>query len=227
MAAHGSLLHSAAQHNSSTHIAGSEVLPVRPRASDRTDGARWRRCVRRAALVLQGRRVMYPALDRPPARVASSRSTIATRSGGALSPHSTSGGMPSRRAASAITGRSMFSAWARPSSRVYVGGRSSRESSAGRRKVPSRPGSQASRSAAGAIADLTFSRLESLKDARADLSTTPATSRRFGASRTFQTYSARAWLGWRSANSSPSISAPGSNPSRPRSFRPNSTVMTT
>jgi len=89
----------------------------------------------------------------------------------------------------------MCRAWASPSSRVYVGGRSSSESSPGRWKASSRPGSQASRSAASPIADKTASWLESLNDWSTDVSTTPATSRRFGASRTFQTYSERAWLG--------------------------------
>jgi hypothetical protein len=69
--------------------------------------------------------------------------------------------------------------------------------------------------------------VESLNDARTDRSTTPATSRRFGASSAFQTYSDLAWPGWPSANSSPSIRAWGSNPSTPRSFRPNSAVITT
>src|SRR5262249_12604140 len=51
---------------------------------------------------------------------ASSRSTISTRSGWALSAHSTSAGTPRRRAARPTTGWSMPSAWASPSSRAYV-----------------------------------------------------------------------------------------------------------
>jgi catechol 2,3-dioxygenase-like lactoylglutathione lyase family enzyme len=50
--------------------------------------------------------------------LASSRSTSATRSGFSLSPHSTSAGMPSWRAASLTTGRSMPRAWASASSRA-------------------------------------------------------------------------------------------------------------
>ena len=73
-----------------------------------------------------------------------------------------------------------------------MGGRSSIDSSPGRPNVPSGPGSQASRSAASAITDRAFSGLELSKDASTDRSTTPATSRRFGASSTFQTYSDRA-----------------------------------
>jgi hypothetical protein len=78
-----------------------------------------------------------------------------------------------------------------------------------------------------AIADVTRSWLTSENDGSTDRSTTPATSRRFGASRTFQANSERAWPGCLSAKSRPSISAAGSKPSRPRSFRPNSSVTST
>ena len=251
------------------------MLPVRSRASDRADGARWRRCVRRPPLVLQGRQVMYPALDidapgypppRPrlrahpsqpntsqPNRASRTRASASVVSGRpdrrSIRPPSWSPApaRPSRpgpggrsgpigppagcRAAGrprATTGRSMCSAWASPSSRAYVGGRSSRESSAGRRKVPSRPGSQASRSAASGDGrpDVLLAGVAERRQHRPSPPPRPRAGGS-GASRTFQTYSERAWPGWRSAKSRPSISASGSKPSRPRSFRPKSTVMTT
>ena len=125
--------------------------------------------------------------------------------------------MPSLRLACDTTGWLMPSAWASPSSRANVGGRSSSDRSAGWWKFPSGPGSQASPAAARPIEDWTCSVRESANCSRTDFSTTPPTSRQFGASSTFHTYSARACPGWRSANSRPSIRASGSNPSTPRS----------
>ena len=118
-------------------------------------------------------------------------------------------------------------AWASCSSRAKAGGSSSTEISAGCRNVPSGCGSQAASWAATPIADRTVSRLASANDISTESSTTPAISGRFGLSRLFHTYSARAWPGCRSANSRPSSWAAGSKPSRPRSFRPKSTATVT